>query len=59
MPLYPDEIASYADDNNSYTCRNKPDLVVEKLKDDSNITFKWVSGNALEANPDKFISSSA
>ena len=31
------EIASYADDNNPYTCRSKPDLVVEKLKVDSNI----------------------
>ena len=49
------EIASYADDNNSYTCRNKPNLdLVEKLKDDSNIIFKWVSDNALNANPDKF-----
>ena len=44
------EIASYADDNNPYTCRSKPDLVVEKIKDDS----KWVGDNALKANPDKF-----
>ena len=36
-----------------YTCRSKPDLVVEKLKDDSNI-LKWVSDNALKVNPDKF-----
>ena len=46
--------ASYADDNNPYTCRNKPHLEVEKFKDDSNIIFKWVSDNALKANPDKF-----
>ena len=44
------EIASYADDNNPYTSRSKPDLVVEKLKDDSNIILKWVSDNALKAN---------
>ena len=37
-----------------YTCRSKPDLVVEKLIDDSNIILKWVSDNALKANPDKF-----
>ena len=36
------EIASYADDNNPYTCRSKPDLVVGKLKDDSNIILKWI-----------------
>ena len=48
------EIASYADDNNPYPCRSKPDLVVEKLKDDSNILLKWVNDNALKANPDKF-----
>ena len=47
------EIASYVDDNNPYTCRNKPDLVVEKLKDASNIIFKWLSDNALKANPVK------
>ena len=40
LPL--SEIASYADDNNPYTCRSKPDLVVENLKDDSNIILKWV-----------------
>ena len=48
------EIASYADDNNPYTCRKDPDLVVEKLKEDSNILLKWVNDNALKANPDKF-----
>ena len=48
------EIASYADVNNPYTCRNKPDLVVEKLKDDSNIIFKSINVNALKVNPDKF-----
>ena len=48
------EIDSYADDNNPYTCRNKPDLIVEKLMDDSDIIFEWVNCNALKANPDKF-----
>ena len=46
-------IASYVDDNNPYTCGNKPGLVVEQVKDDTNTIFKWVSDNALKANPDK------
>ena len=48
------EIASCADDKNPYTCTSKPDLVVERLKDDSHIILKWVSDNALKANPGKF-----
>ena len=48
------EIDSYAEDNNPYTCRSKPDLVVETLKDDSNIIFKWLNDNAPKANHDKF-----
>ena len=45
-------INSYED--NPYNCRNKPELVVEKLKDDANIIFKLVNDNALKATPDKF-----
>ena len=33
---------------------NKPALVAEQLKDDSNIIFKQINDNALKANPDKF-----
>ena len=45
--------ANYADDNTPYTTARNTELVINKLENESKITFQWLSFNLLKANPEK------
>ena len=47
------DIASYADDNTSYTTANTIDEVIKSLEHDSMMLFKWFSDNHRKANISK------
>ena len=44
---------NYADDNTPYAVEKDIDSVISTLKTDSQFLFKWLSNNALKANPKK------
>ena len=46
-------IVNYADDNTPYAVEKDIDSVISTLKTDSQFLFKWLSNNALKANPKK------
>ena len=47
------DIASYADDNTTYTTGNSTEEVIQKLEDAAKTLFQWFRDNQMEANPDK------
>ena len=47
------DIASYADDNTSYTTGNSIEEVIQKLENAAKTLFQWFSDNQMKANPDK------
>ena len=46
-------IASYADDNTPYVCKNNIDGVVKFLEEASTKLFKWFSHYLMKSNADK------
>ena len=46
-------IASYADDNTSYTTGNLIEEVIQKLENAAKSLFQWFRDNQMKANPDK------
>ena len=48
------DIASYADDNTSYTTGNSMEEVIQKLENAAKTLFQWFSDNQMKANPDKY-----
>ena len=46
------DIASYADDNTSYT-GNSIEEVIQKSENAAKTLFQWFSDNQMKANPDK------
>ena len=47
------DIASYADDNTSYTTENSTEEVIQKLENAAKTFFQSFSDNQMKANPDK------
>ena len=47
------DIASYADDNTSYTTGNSIEEVIQKLEGAAKTLFQWFSDSQMKANPDK------
>ena len=47
------DIASYADDDTSYTTGNSIEEVTQKLENAAKTLFQWFSDNQMKANPDK------
>ena len=47
------DIASYADDNASYTTGNSLEEVIRKLENATKTHFLWLSDNQMKTSPDK------
>ena len=47
------DMASYADENMSYTTGNSIEEVIKKWENTAKILFQWLSDNQMKANPDK------
>ena len=47
------EIASYADDNSTFSGNVSKDMVLSDLREAGNIIFDWCNCNGMKANPEK------